>query len=54
MLKDNENQGNSQLTQLQELCGVVSKSTAPKGIEILEREVEDLDSSLKEYLSRVG
>jgi hypothetical protein len=54
MLKDTENQGNSLLTQLQELCAIVSKSTAPKGIEILEREVEDLESGLKEYLSRVG
>jgi hypothetical protein len=54
MLRENQNQGNSQLTQLQELCAVVSKSTAPKGIETLEKEVEDLESSLKEHLSRVG
>jgi hypothetical protein len=54
MLRENQNQGNSQLTQLKELCAVVSKSTAPKGIEILEKEVEDLESSFKEHLSRVG
>lgn len=54
MLRENQNQGISQLTQLRDLCGVVSKSTAPKSIEILEKEVEDLESSLKEHLSRVG
>lgn len=54
MLRDNQNQGDNQLTQLRDLCGVVSKSTAPKGTEILEKEVKDLESSLKEHLSRVG
>jgi hypothetical protein len=54
MLRENQNEGSSQLTQLRELCAVVSKSTAPKGIKILEKEVEDLESSFKEHLSRVG
>jgi hypothetical protein len=54
MLRENQSQGSSQLTQLRELCAVVSKSTAPKGTEILEKEVEDLESSFKEHLSRVG
>lgn len=54
MLRENQNQGSSQLAQLRELCIVVSKSTAPKGTEILEKGVEDLDSSFREHLSRVG
>ena len=54
MLRENQVQGNNQLTQLRELCGVVSNSTASKGIEILEKEVEDLENSLKEHLSSVG
>lgn len=54
MLRENQNQGSSQLAQLRELCTVVSKSTAPKGTEILEKGVEDLESSFREHLSRVG
>jgi hypothetical protein len=54
MLRENQNQGSSQLAQLRELCAVVSKSTAPRGTEILEKGVEDLESSFREHLSRVG
>lgn len=54
MLRENQNQGSNQLAQLRELCTVVSKSTAPKGTEILEKGVEDLESSFREHLSRVG
>jgi hypothetical protein len=54
VLRENQNQGSSQLTQLRELCTVVSKSTAPKGTEILEKEVNDLESNFREHLSRVG
>lgn len=54
MLRENQNQGSSQLAQLRELCAIVSKSTASKGTEILEKGVEDLESSFREHLSRVG
>jgi hypothetical protein len=54
MLRENQNQGNSQLAQLRELCTLVNKSTAPKGTEILEKGVADLESGFREHLSRVG
>ncbi|GLH12194.1 Uncharacterized protein GBIM_16929 [Gryllus bimaculatus] len=53
-LRDNCLQSEKQLTQLQELCGVVSKGTAPKGVDALQKEVDDLHAAFKQHLDRIG
>ncbi|XP_068085330.1 muscle-specific protein 300 kDa [Anabrus simplex] len=53
LLRDNRAHGDKQLAQLKELLGIVSKGTAPKGIDILEKEVEELEASLQQHLTEV-
>lgn len=53
-LRENETEGNKMLDEIRELFGVVSKSTAPKGNDELEKEIDEMQNLLKQYLEDLG
>lgn len=54
MRESNSNEGNKLLKNLQEKLVEVAKSTAPKGIEQMKKELETLDGLLKQHLADLG
>ncbi|KAI4462170.1 muscle-specific protein [Holotrichia oblita] len=54
VLKNNENEGNKLLDDLKEQLIVVAKSTAPKGVEQLKKELEDLIEQKKQHFDEIG
>ena len=54
VLSDGKNQGNELLKELKELAVAVIKSTAPKGQEVVNKEVSSLEASLKQHLNEIG
>lgn len=53
-LKDNYNDGCKLLNQIEETFKVVAKSTSNVGVEMLQREVDELQLNLKEHLQDIG
>ena len=53
-LKDNEEEGNKLLEELKEQFLLVSKKTAPKGIEQLTAELEDVNLGMKGHFTEIG
>ncbi|KAK9694281.1 Spectrin repeat [Popillia japonica] len=53
VLKNNENEGNKLLEDLKEQLVIVAKSTAPKGVEQLKKELEDLIEQKKQHFSEI-
>lgn len=53
-LMNNKDHGNKLLDEIREQFAVVSKSTAPKGNEDLQKEIDELQSLLKHHLEDLG
>lgn len=53
-LRQNETEGNSLLNKIKEQLIDVAKSTAPKGVEQLKTEVEDLYGLLQQHIKDIG
>lgn len=53
-LRDNEKEGHALLDQIKKQMVEVAKSTAPKGVEQLKKEVDGLYSHLKQHLKDIG
>ncbi|XP_046474495.1 muscle-specific protein 300 kDa isoform X6 [Neodiprion pinetum] len=53
VLKDGQTQGANRLASLKELGATVSKSTAPKGQEVINKEIASLEADLHQHLSEI-
>lgn len=54
MLKDDQMQGAEHLGKLKELSDSVTKRTAPKGWDAINKEIAILEGNLRQYLSEIG
>jgi len=54
VLKDGQVQGAEHLARLKELGEAVANSTAPKGREVIKKEVTLLENNLQQFLSEIG
>jgi len=54
MLKDGQTQGAEHLTRLKEFSEAVANSTAPKGREVINKEVITLENNLHQFLNEIG
>lgn len=54
VLRDGQAQGAEHLARLKELSEAVANSTAPKGREVIDREVIALENNLQRFLSEIG
>lgn len=53
-LRDNQKHGYKLLDEIKELFTLVAKSTAPKGNEEIQKEIDDMYNSLKNHLDEIG
>lgn len=53
-LKKNELNGQKLLDELLENFAIVSKSTAPKGVEILQKEIDEIQNQFKNHFNEIG
>lgn len=54
ILKDDQMQGAEQLGKLKELSDTVIKRTAPKGWDVINKEIVILEGNLRQYLNEIG
>lgn len=54
VLKDGQVQGAEHLARLKELSETVANSTAPKGREVINKEVTTLENNLRQFLREIG
>ncbi|XP_014483634.1 PREDICTED: nesprin-1 isoform X6 [Dinoponera quadriceps] len=53
VLKDGQVQGAEHLARLKELSGAVANSTAPKGREVISKDVTTLENNLRQFLNEI-